>query len=146
MVNAVIQIVLQLLTDALLGVADAGEMGNGSALAVLLDLVQNLQVLAHVGAACAVGAGDVVGIQGIQLLKNAVFTAELLHADIGLGGKHLKRKRSSLAEDVLNAHSYLLSILQNNIYLIPAPGYRYKHSRRGPRLCPAEKETLFRSR
>ena len=49
-----IQIGLELLLDALAGVADAGEVSNGGALAVLLDLVQNFQVLAHVGPARAV--------------------------------------------------------------------------------------------
>ena len=104
MVDAVIQIVLQLLTDAFLGVADAGKVSDGRALAVLLDLVQNLQIFAHVGAARAVGAGDVVGVQGVQLVQDAVLAAQLLHADVGLGGEHLKGKCSSLAENVLHAH------------------------------------------
>ena len=104
MVDAVIQIILQLLLDAFLGVADAGKVGNGSALAVLLDLVQDLQVLAHVGTACAIGAGDVVGIQRIQLIQHAAGAAQLLHAHVRLGGEHLKGKCSSLAENVLHAH------------------------------------------
>ena len=103
-VDAVTQVVLELLLDALAGVADAGEVGDGGALAVLLDLVQNLQVLAHVGAARAVGAGDVVGVQGVELLQHAARAAQLLHAGVGLGGEHLKGKRGSLFKNVGYAH------------------------------------------
>jgi hypothetical protein len=92
MIDAVIQIGLELLLDAFTGVADAGEVSDGGAFAVLLDLVQNFQVLAHVGAARAVGAGDIVGIQGIQLLQHAAGAAQLLHANVRLGGEHFKGK------------------------------------------------------
>ena len=92
MIDAVIQIGLELLLDAFTGVADAGEVSDGGAFAVLLDLVQNFQVLAHVGAARAVGAGDIVGIQGVQLLQHAAGAAQLLHANVRLGGEHFKGK------------------------------------------------------
>ena len=110
-VNAVVQVVLQLLTDAVLGVAHAGEVGDGGALAVLLDLVQHLQVLAHVGAAGAVGAGDVVGVQGVELLQHAALAAQLLHAHVGLGGEHLKGKCRSLFKNLSNAHSWSSIVL-----------------------------------
>ena len=104
-----------MLLDAFLGVADAGEVGDGGALAVLLDLVQHFQVLAHVGAAGAIGAGDIIRIQGVQLLQHAACTAELLHAYVSLGGKHFEGKRGSLFKNVSYAHDNLSSIRKNRI-------------------------------
>ena len=103
-VDAVVQIGLELVLHALPGVADAGEVGDGDALAVLGNLVKDLQVLAHVGPARAVGAGDVVGVQGVELLQHAARAAQLLHAGVGLGGEHLKGKRGSLFKNVGYAH------------------------------------------
>ncbi len=105
-VDAMVQIGLQLLLDAFLGVADAGEVGHADGLAVLGDLVQNLQVLAHVGAAGAVGAGNVVGIQGVQLLQHATLTAQLLHAHVGLGGEDLEGESGTLVHDIHNRHKF----------------------------------------
>ena len=89
-VDAVVQIGLELITDAFLGVADAGEVGHGDRLGVLLHVLQDLEVQTDVAAAGTVGAGDVIGIQGVQLFQNAAFTAELLHALLGLRGEDFK--------------------------------------------------------
>ena len=103
-VDAVIQVGLELLLDALTGIADAGEVGDRGALAVLLDLVQHFQVLAHVGAAGAIGAGNVIRVQCVQLLQDAARAAQLLHARVGLGGEHFEGKRCSLFKNVGYAH------------------------------------------
>ena len=109
MVNAVIQIGLELFLDIFLGVADAGEVGDGDGLAVFLDLVQNFQVLADVGAAGAVGTGDVIGLQGIELVQNSILAAQLFHAHVRLGREYLKRECAALVQDIHNRHTiYLL--------------------------------------
>ena len=110
MVNAVVQVGLQLLFDAFLGVADAGEVGHRDALAIGLDLLQDFQVFAHVGTASAIGAGNVVGIQGVQLIQHAALTTQLFHAYVCLGGEDLKRERVAGFQNVRNAHDviYLL--------------------------------------
>ena len=103
-VDAMIQIGLQLFTDIVLGIANAGEVGHGRALAVLLNLVQNLEVLAHVGSACAVGAGNVIRIQAIQLVQNAALAAQLFHADVRLRRENFKGKTHAILQDVCNTH------------------------------------------
>ena len=105
MVDAMGQVVVQLLLDALPGVADAGEVSDRRAFAVLLNLVQNFQILTHISTARAVGAGDVVGIQRIQLLQHAAFPAQLFHTRVRLGGEHLKGKGGSFFKNVGYAHS-----------------------------------------
>ena len=110
MVDAVVKVGLKLFLDVFLGIADAGEMGNGRALAVLLDLVQNFQVLADVGAACAIGAGNVIGIQGVELFQHAAFAAQFFHADVGFGREHLKGEGGSVFIDLSNAHFCLQNI------------------------------------
>ena len=55
MIYAMLQVCIQLLFDTFLGIANAGEVGNGSGLAGSLDCIQHFQVLANVSAACAVG-------------------------------------------------------------------------------------------
>ena len=107
MVDAVVKVGLELLLDAFLGIADAGEVGHAGALAVLDDLVEDFKVLADIRAARAVGAGDVVGIQGVELLQHAALAAELFHADIGLRGEHFKGKRVAMFHDFSNIHDKL---------------------------------------
>ena len=109
-VDAMVKVSLELFLDVFLGIADAGEVGDRSALAVLLDLVQNFKVLADVRSACAVGAGDVVGVQRVELFQHAAFAAQFFHADVGLGREYLKRKGSSVFIDLSNAHFCLQNI------------------------------------
>ena len=108
MVDAVVKVSLQLFPDVFLGVADAGEVGHRGALAVGLDLLQDLKVLADIGAACAVGAGDVVRVQGVQLFQHTALAAQLFHADVGLGGEYLKRECIALLHDFSYAHGFCL--------------------------------------
>ena len=110
MVNAVVQIGLQLFLDVLLGAADAGEVGDRRAFAVFLDLVENFQILADVGAACAVGAGNVVGVQGVELFQHTAFAAQLFHAGVSLRGEYLKGKCRSFFVDFSNAHNSRLQM------------------------------------
>ena len=117
MVDAVVQVGLELLANAFLGVADAGEVGHGDALAILPDLLQNLQVLAHVGAAGAVGAGNVVRIQSIQLIQHTALAAQLLHTNVRLGGEHFKGKRAAGLQNVGNAHDELPPMYNNNGFI-----------------------------
>ena len=106
-IDAVIQIGLQLLLDSLLGVGHAGEVGHRDGLAVLLDLVEHLEVLADVGSAGAVGAGNIIGVQLVQVVQHAAFGAELFHAGVRLGREHLKRKRHAVLQDFSNVlHVY----------------------------------------
>ena len=106
-VDAVVKVRLQLFLDVFLGVADAGEVGDRRALAVLLDLVQNLQVFADVGAAGAVGTGNIVGLKGIELVQNSVLAAQLFHAHVRLGRENLEGECCSLLVDVCYAHNCL---------------------------------------
>ena len=105
MVNAVIEIGLELFLDISLGIADAGEMRDRGAFAVFFDLVKHLEVLADVRAARAVGAGDVVGVQRVELFEHAALAAQLFHAHIGLWREDFKRKSSSFLINFRNAHS-----------------------------------------
>ena len=107
MVNAVIQIGLELFLDIFLGVADAGEVRHRGALAVLLDLVQNFQVLADVGAAGAVGTGNIVRLKGVEFVQNSVLAAQLFHAHVCLGRENLEGECCSLFVDVCYAHNCL---------------------------------------
>ena len=107
MVNAVIQIGLELFLDIFLGVADAGEVGDGDGLAVFLDLVQNFQVLADVGAAGAVGTGNIVRLKGVEFVQNSVLAAQLFHAHVRLGRENLEGECCSLFVDVCYAHNCL---------------------------------------
>ena len=107
MVDAMVKVSLQLFLDVFLGVADAGEVGDGDGLAVFLDLVQNFQVLADVGAAGAVGTGDVIGLQGIELVQNSILAAQLFHAHVRLGREDLKGESRSFFVDVCYAHNCL---------------------------------------
>ena len=121
-VDAVVQIGLELITDALLGIADAGEVGHGDALAVVLDLFQDLKIFADIAAACAVGAGDVVRVQGVQLFQHAALSAQLFHADVGLWGEYLKRKCIALLHDFSYTHGFcLLKYVFLRSALFPAP-------------------------
>ena len=90
MVDAVIKIGLQLGSDVFFRVADAGEMRHRLTLAVGPDLVEHFQVLAHVRAARAVGTGNVVGVQGIQLFQHAARAAKLFHTRVGLRRENLE--------------------------------------------------------
>ena len=110
MVDAVIQVGLQLLLDAFLGVADAGEVGHAGALAVSDDLVQHFQVLAYIGTTGAVGAGDVIGVQGVELFQHAALTAELFHTHVRLGGEYFKGKCAALFHDLRYIHSFSLCL------------------------------------
>ena len=56
-------------------------------------------------AASAVGAGDVIRIERIELLKHAALAAQLFHAHIGLWREDFKRKSSSFLINFRNAHS-----------------------------------------
>ena len=47
---------------------------TGVALPSVLILLQNFEVLADIRAACAVGAGDVIGIQFVQVIQNAALS------------------------------------------------------------------------
>ena len=105
MVNAVVEIGLELFLDISLGIADAGKMGDWGALAVFFDLVKHLEVLADVRAARAVGAGDVVWVQRVELFEHAALAAQLFHAHIGLWREDFKRKSSSFLINFRNAHS-----------------------------------------
>ena len=107
MVDAVVKVGLQLFPDIFLGVADAGEVRHRGALAVLLDLVQNLQVLADVGAAGAVGTGNIVGLKGVELVQNSVLAAQLFHAHVRLGRENLEGECRSLFINVRYAHNCL---------------------------------------
>ena len=107
MVDAVVKVGLQLFPDIFLGVADAGEVRHRGALAVLLDLVQNFQVLADVGAAGAVGTGNIVGLKGVELVQNSVLAAQLFHAHVRLGREDLKGESRSFFVDVCYAHNCL---------------------------------------
>ena len=106
-VDAVIQIGLQLFLDVFLGVADAGEVGNRGALAILLDLVQNFQILADVGAAGAVSTGNIVRLKGVEFVQNSVLAAQLFHAHVRLGRENLEGECCSLFVDVCYAHNCL---------------------------------------
>ena len=103
--------------DALLGVADAGEVGDGRALAVGLDLLEDFKVLADIAAACAVGAGDVVGVQRVELFQHAAFAAQLFHADVGLRGEYLERECVALFKNISYAHGCCL--LKICVYFTP---------------------------
>ena len=83
---------------------------TGVVLPSLDDLVEDFEVLADVGAAGAVGTGDVVGVQRVQLFEDAALTAQLFHADIRLGREHLERESGSVFIDFSNAHICLQKI------------------------------------
>ena len=102
---------LELVLDAFLGVGHAGEVRHGGALAVGLDLLQDLKVLADVRAASAVGAGDVIRVERIELLKHAALAAQLLHANVRLRGEDFKGKCVALFHDLCYIHGVCLLIL-----------------------------------
>ena len=110
-VDTVVQIGLELVLDAFLGVGHAGEVRHGGALAVGLDLLQDLKVLADVRAASAVGAGDVIRIERIELLKHAALAAQLLHANVRLRGEDFKGKCVALFHDLCYIHGVCLLLL-----------------------------------
>ena len=111
MVDAVVQVGLQLFTDAVLRVADTGKMRHGDTTSVCADFPNDFQIFSDVGAACAIGARDVVRVERVELFEDSVFTAELVHPDIGFGREDLKRERVALLHSFRNSHNftYLLS-------------------------------------
>ena len=89
-VDSVIKIRVELLPDSLFCVSDTGEMSQRDCLAVLLDFVENFEVLSYICPACSVGAGNIVGPQFIELIKNAARAAQFFHSLISLWGEYLK--------------------------------------------------------
>ena len=134
MVDAVVKVGLQLFPDIFLGVADAGEVRHRGALAVLLDLVQNLQILADVGAAGAVGTGNIVGLKGVELVQNSVLAAQLFHAHVRLGRDNCLHIQNRLpewlhtgAEPVWIRYKIIVSHLTGNYKTCGAQIYEKKH-------------------
>ena len=103
MVDAVVKVGLELLLDALLGIADAGEVRGRQAPAAFRHPAQNLQILSHIRAAGTVGAGDRIRAQRIQLGKDAA--AQLLHTRVSPGRKHLEAEGVVPVQRVYHRHT-----------------------------------------
>ena len=100
-VYTVVKIILQLLTDTLTGIADASEMSYGIT-SLCFYSIQNGHLQTDVGTACAVSAGDIVGLHGHQLIQNATFTKKSFRSLFGLRGKQLKRECHTFFHDIGN--------------------------------------------
>ena len=105
MIDPMLQIPVELFANALFRVADAGEVRDRNGFSVLLNLIEHRKVLANIGSACSVGAGNVVGMERVELVQHAAVAAQFFHADVRFGRKHLKGKGCSFLHNLRNAQN-----------------------------------------
>ena len=96
MIYALIQVLLQLILHAFLGVLDYGKVGNRCSASVLNHLTY-LAVCSYVSAACAVCTGNVIRLILAQMLDRA---RKILHTLLSLRRENLERQRHALVHDV----------------------------------------------
>ena len=89
-VDSVLKIGVELLPDTLFCVSDAGEVSQRDSFSVLFDFVENFEVLAYIGPARSVGAGNIVGSQFIELVQNTSRAAQFFHSLVCFRREYLK--------------------------------------------------------
>ena len=89
MINALIQVSLQLLFDTFFGVFDNGEMGYRDG-ASFDDLLTYLSVTAYISTACTVCTGNVLRFELAEFLNGS---RKVLHSFIGFRREQLKGQK-----------------------------------------------------